>query len=82
MSDSLPKQPSWMHRQPVPITSEELLANWDSSFDQVLAGETFMIPVDGQPVLYLISGEQYDYYLAQGRHSSQAGAKEGEKPAS
>jgi hypothetical protein len=60
MTDAPPNVPIPARREPIPITQKELLAHWETNIDRVIAGETFMIVMDGKPTHYLMPLTEYE----------------------
>lgn len=63
MTDAPPHIPTPASRKPIPITQEELLAHWEETIDRVIAGETFMIVINGKPTAYLMPFREYEQSL-------------------
>jgi hypothetical protein len=60
MTDPGHNLPSPAGRRPIPITQEELLADWEGNIDRVIAGDTFLIIVNGNPACYLMPISEYE----------------------
>lgn len=60
MTDTTSHTPTPAIRKPIPITFEELLADWEANIDRVIVGDTLMLLTDGKPTHYLISLAEYE----------------------
>ena len=60
MTDAPLNTPGTPARKPIPITREELLADWEANIDRVAAGDTLMLMENGEATHYLMPLSEYE----------------------
>ena len=60
MSDDNSKTAKASYNDATPITYRALQENFEATIDRIVAGETFVLLVNGIPTIYMVPYEEYN----------------------